>query len=147
MLSSSPLFIKAGIELGFANLIAGKSTIHVEAYKSTIEAPGTLYPQDPSQFLPSTVNPTASISWGCNEIATLINGAVVDVTTAVSNEPVQALVGDPLVDFNIAHEFPQPYDLILKDNKTISSHTNVAFFESSTFLTVGPIPVSFSKCF
>ena len=131
--------------LGSASLLAGKSTIHVETYKSTTEAPGTLYPQDPSQLLPRTVNPTASISWSCNEIATLINGAVVDLTTAVTNEPVQTLVGEPLVDFSIAHEFPQPYDIILKDNKTISSQTNVAFFESSTFLTVGPIPVSFSK--
>ena len=143
--SSSPVFIKAATLLGSASVIADKPTIHVEAYKSTVESPGLLFPQDPSQFLPLVTNPTTSVTWSCNEIATLINGAVVDVATAVTRQPVQTLVGDPLVELNIAHEFPQPYDLILKDNRTISSQTNVAFFESSTSLTVGPIPVSFSE--
>ena len=44
-------------------------------------------------------------------------------------------------------EFPQPYDLVIESSDTITSgDTPVQFFQSSTFIMVGQIPVQFGEC-
>ncbi len=49
------------------------------------------------------------------------------------------------------HEFPQPTDLVLTDYGLISNivdglnNTDIVFFQSTTFIMVGQIPVQFGK--
>lgn len=44
-------------------------------------------------------------------------------------------------------EFPQPHDLVIESIGTITSgNTPVQFFQSSTFIMVGQIPVQFGEC-
>jgi hypothetical protein len=46
------------------------------------------------------------------------------------------------------HEFPQPYDLVIESSDSITSGaTPVQFFQSSTFIMVGQIPVQFGKSY
>lgn len=142
-ISSTAMFVRAGATLGSALSISGKSVTHLEAYKTVDNVE---YAQDPSQFLPPVQDPTFNIAWSCNELATLLQGVVVDVSTVSSTQPVKELIGDPLVTIIVPnHEFPQPYDMVLRENHTVSSSDNIQFFQSSTFLTVGPIPVTFCK--
>ena len=87
-----------------------------------------------------------NIEWDCNEITTLIKGVVVDTQTVSNSDPIKEFIGDPLINLFIPdHEFPQPYDLILEEDIDVSSTDNVEFFESSTFLVVGVIPVTFCE--
>ena len=137
------MFVRAGATLGSSLSISGKSVTHLEAYKTVDNVE---YAQDPSQFLPPVQDPTFNVAWSCNELATLLQGVVVDVSTVSSTQPVKELIGDPLVTIIVPnHEFPQPYDMVLRENHTVSSSNNIQFFQSSTFLTVGPIPVTFCK--
>ncbi len=49
------------------------------------------------------------------------------------------------------HEFPQPFDHVIRGDAVISSsvsganNSDVVFFRDSTLLLVGPIPVQFGK--
>lgn len=105
-----------------------------------------LYPQDPSQFIPHVLDPSVTVSWNCNDMTTLVRGIVVNVRPVVTADtPIKQLVGQPLINIEIPHEFPQPHDLILKENHTVHSQNNMLFFSSATFLTIGPIPVTFCK--
>lgn len=134
--------MKGGSVLGSAGMIAGKATIHLEAYKLINSI---LYSQDPTQFIPHVLDPTVDISWECNEIVTMIKGMVVDITPVVTMTTSKELVGEPLIDIEVPHEFPQPYEMLIKENHTILSQKNTLFFDSSTSLTIGPVPVTFCK--
>ncbi len=43
------------------------------------------------------------------------------------------------------HEFPQTFDIISTANVSIQPPSQVTFFQSSTFLMVGQIPIQFGK--
>jgi len=142
-ITSTPTFVAAGEVIGGARELSDQYGIHVEAYKTlnNIE-----YSLDPTKFIPPVLDPVVDIEWDCNEITTLIKGVVVDTQTISKSDPIQEFIGDPLINLFIPyHEFPQPYDLILEEDFHVSSTDNVEFFQSSTFLVVGVIPVTFSK--
>ena len=142
--TATPVFVTAGQALGLAmELTTELHGVHVEAYK-TLD--NKTYTVNPTQFIPPVLKPKATVVWDCNELTTMVNGMVVNTQTVVSSDPVETLVGDPLVTIDIDdEEFPQPYDLILEHDIGLSSMENVEFFQSSTFLMVGVIPVTFSK--
>ena len=143
-MTSSPTFVYAGQSIGTAmKLSGGQSGVHVEAYKTLSNK---TYTVDPTQFVSPVLSPTATVDWECNEVTTVVNGMVVDTQTVVKSSPVKELIGEPLVTINIPdEEFPQPYDMILDHGVEVSPGENVEFFQSSTFLMVGVIPVTFCK--
>ena len=142
-ITSTPTFIAAGKVIGEAKELYDVYGIHVEAYKTLNN---TEYSQDPTQFIPPVLDPVVNIEWDCNEITTLIKGVVVDTRTVSNSDPIKEFIGDPLINLFIPdHEFPQPYDLILEEDIDVSSTDNVEFLQSSTFLVVGVIPVTFCE--
>lgn len=146
MLSNTPLFMKAGEIIGSAKPFNSEyAGIHVEAYKTLGSVTHSI---DPTQFVAPVLKPTATVDWDCNEITTIVNGMVVETQDFASTNPKMELIGDPLISIDINdEEFPQPYDLILERTAELSSTEEVEFFQSSTFLMVGVIPVTFGMYF
>ena len=143
--TAMPTFFLAGSSFGSTGSfqVSGRSFIHIDAYKIL---GGVAYPVDPTQFLALQLSPSASITWDCNDMVTYVRGAVVDMRPASSTTPTSRLVGDPLVNIVVPdHEFPQPIDLVLEGAEHVQSPASVQFFQTSTFLMVGPIPVTLGQ--
>ncbi len=139
--NATPIFVTAGEVIG--TLIDDTQGVHVEAYK-TLD--NKTYTMNPTQFVSPVLKPKASVVWDCNEITTIVNGMVVDTQTIAESVPIEQSIGDSLVTIDVNdEEFPQPYDLVLDNDIGLSSAENVEFFQSSTFLMVGVIPVTFCK--
>lgn len=142
-LNDTRSFVKAGEPIGTAKPFGDVHGIHIEVYK-TLE--NVTYNVNPTQFVSPQLKPTATVEWDCNEITTIINGVVVETQDFASTDPEKELIGDPLISIDIDdEEFPQPYDLILEHTTELSSTEAVEFFQASTFLMVGVVPVTFGK--
>lgn len=142
---TTPTFVLAGNAIGSYSdfQLSGQRFIHVEAYKTV---GGVTYTIDPSQFLTLELNPSATIEWDCNDMVTYVRDVVVDTRPVSSTTPSSEPVGDPLVTIVVPdHEFPQPNELVLEGAESVMSGDSVTFFESSTFLMVGPIPVTLGQ--
>ena len=141
--SANPVFVNAGDGIGFASEMGDSHGIHIEAYKIL---GNSTYSINPTQFLAPVLKPQAEVIWECNDITTMVNDVVIDTRTIGSSSPVLENIGDPLITIDIDdEEFPHPYDLIIDDQVGISSSGDMDFFQGSTFLTVGVIPVTFSE--
>ena len=141
--NDTPMFVTAGEVIGATMELFDTYSVHIEAYKTLGDK---TYTVNPTQFVPPVLKPKASIMWDCNEITTIVNGMVVGTQTVASSNPNEQPIGSPLVTIDVDdEEFPQPYDLILDNDVGLSSAENVEFFQSSTFLMVGVIPVTFCK--
>ena len=138
-------FFLSGDVIGYPDdsiQIAGESFIHVEAYKVV---DGIEYAIDPMQFLQPNLDPQVGIQFECNDLVTYVWGMVVDRRPISPTELEPIMIGDPLVVGVPDHEFPQPHDLILRSDDSVTSVERVQFFQSSTFIMVGPIPVQFGE--
>ena len=142
---TTPTFVLAGDAIGsFSDfLLSGQKFIHVEAYKMVGDV---AYSVDPSQFLSLELSPSATVDWDCNDMVTYVRDVVVDTRPVSSTTPTSQPVGDPLVNIVVPdHEFPQALELVLEGAESVQSADSVTFFESSTFLMVGPIPVTLGE--
>lgn len=119
----------------------GTSFVHIEAYKALN---GTEHSMDAAIFLQPRLNPEVSIQFDCNDFVTYVGGVVVDRRDVVSEE-LETRIAAALVEGIPDHEFPQPYDLVLESDESMTSADRVQFFQSSTFLMVGSIPVQFGE--
>ena len=70
---------------------------------------------------------------------------MVDRRSVSPLEPELEYTGSPLVEGIPGHEFPQPHDLVFKAEESVMSADGVQFFQGSTFLMVGSIPVQFGE--
>ena len=71
---------------------------------------------------------------------------MIDRQSIAPTELETIMIGDPLVDGVPDHEFPQPHDLVLRaEDSMTSSSESMQFFQSSTFIMVGQIPVQFGE--
>lgn len=145
-ITTEPAFILAGEAIGSFSTnfqINGQAFIHIETLKTVN---GVSYSMDPSQFLSLVTSPTASLNLDCNEMVTFVGDVVVDKRPVSMSTPTSEPVGNPIVTINVpGHEFPQPFELFLEGNEEVMSSNTVQFFQTSTFLMVGPIPVTFCK--
>ena len=142
--SDERVLVHAGSTIGSVDTsyqIFNQTFIHVESYK-TID--GTSYTIDATQFLQPNLNPKVDVVYSCNDFITFIGGAVIDRRAIVSTNAQVEHIGTPLVEQFPIHEFPQTYDLVIS-TATHNSAENVEFFQSNTFLMVGPIPVQFGE--
>ena len=145
VVSSEPRLLLSGDVIGYPDdsvLVAEESFIHVEAYRVV---DGNEYAIDPTQFLQPNLDPQVGIQFECNDLVTYVGGMVVDRWAIAPTELETVLIGDPLVNGVPDHEFPQPHDLILSAEGSMTSSESVPFFQSSTFIMVGPIPVQFGE--
>ena len=141
--TSSQVFVSAGESIGTSMQLLNSYGIHVEAYK-TID--GMTYSINPTQFVAPVLKPEVNFALDCNELTTIVNGMVVSTQEIISLDPVKKYIGEPLVTIDIDdEEFPDPYDLVLQHGIDIRPAEDVEFFQSSTFLMVGVVPVTFSK--
>lgn len=143
--SDQPVIVRAGSTIGRTDTsfqLSQQTFIHVESYK-TID--GTVHRIDPTQFLQPNLNPMVTVSYECNDFVTYVGGAVIDRRAIAPTSVETEHSGIPLVELYPDHEFPQPYDLVLTSEESQTSADNVEFFQSSTFIMVGPIPVQFGK--
>ena len=142
-ITNEPQFYQAGEVIGDVIESNGHHMLHIELYRIH---EGVEYVQDPSQFIPLVQNPSVTTDFSCNEVVAMVNGVVVDMSPAVSGDMVRQYIGDPLVDIMVpGHEFPHPYDLVISNDLTLSSPATVQFFQETTSLMVGVIPVIFCK--
>lgn len=142
-ITSEPQYVEAGTAVASpdtARQISGQSLIHIEAYK-VLE--GVEYVIDPTQFLQPVLEPVVSTSFDCNDFVTYVGGIVVERKQVLPDEPELELVGPPLVAGIPGHEFPQPHDLVLRAEESMTSIDGLQLLQGSTFLMVGDIPVQF----
>ena len=140
---ATPVFVNAGDFIGTPMELSDNYGIHIEAYKTLDNETYTI---NPTQFVSPALKPQASVVWDCNEVTTTVNGMVVDTQVVADSDPAVSYVGEPLVTIDIDdEEFPQPYDLVLDHGVEMAPAEDIEFFQSSTFLMVGVIPVTFSE--
>ena len=150
-ISSEPAFVSSGNMIDHSNDFGsgtGPATfVHLEAYK---ELAGTRYAVNPTQFLQPVLDPTISTEiLECNDVMTYVGGVAVDHALIVQEDPLKVYVGDPLVEGIPRHEFPRPFDRLVsaESESELASPQDeaVGFYQSSTFIMVGSIPVQFGK--
>ena len=136
--------IFAGQQIGTVNSDVecdNQAFIHVEAYK---RLDGRVYTIDPSQFLAAEYQPNIDVQLYCNDVTIMESGMVVSKQLIAGQDPTLQLVDPPIVDI-ARNEFPQLRDYTVSDSISFAPFGEVEYFSDSIFLSVGPIPVEFSK--